>query len=293
MPYSDLEVYRAKSQSFEFGGHKVAYWQAGQGPDLVLVHGFPSAAWDWHTLWGELTKKYTVTALDLLGYGISDKPYPHQYSVIEQAKLVISLLQHLSIDSAHFLAHDYGNSVTQEVLARYTNREIGLDVQSVCFLNGGLFAESHRPLLTQKILKSWIGPIVARLMGERALQKSFTKIFGPKTPPSSSEIATLWELLCFNQGRRTLPSMLSYIDERQLYRHRWVESMQGTSIPIGFINGLCDPISGLHMAEQFEKLIPNGICHKLECGHYPQLEMPEQVLALFLQFQQARPNQAN
>ncbi|TRY29401.1 alpha/beta fold hydrolase [Aliiglaciecola sp. M165] len=286
MPYSDLTAYRKNSQNFDFGGHKIAYWQAGQGPTLVLVHGFPSAAWDWHTLFEALTKQYKVIALDLLGYGISAKPHPHRYSVIEQGDLVVALLKFLSVKQAHFLAHDYGDSVTQEVLARHFNQEIELDIQSVCFLNGGLFAESHRPLMTQKILKSALGPLVAKFMGKSALQRGFNKIFGPHTPPKSYEIDVLWELLGFNKGQRVLPSLLTYIDERQRYRQRWVDAMQNTQVPLCFINGVHDPISGLHMVEQFEREVPHAMCSKLDCGHYPQLEQPELVLKEFLHFQQ-------
>ena len=61
----------------------------------------------------------------------------------------------------HVLAHDYGDTVTQELLARYDERQLtggaGPELASVCLLNGGLFPEVHRALLAQRLLLSPLG----------------------------------------------------------------------------------------------------------------------------------------
>jgi pimeloyl-ACP methyl ester carboxylesterase len=272
---------------------KIAYWyQACKNEDasvVLLIHGFPSASWDWHQQWSFLAERYHVLAIDLLGFGISDKPLAHDYTIAEQAEIVNALLTHLDISSLHIIAHDYGVSVAQmlmllfpsEINSTQVNRR---QIASICFLNGGLFAESHRPIFTQKLLKSLVGPLVVKFLTKSSLRKGFIKVFAEHTPPSNEAIDMLWDLLCENNGRLALPRLLRYIDERHIYRDRWVEAMQKASFPIGFINGIHDPVSGEHMLVKFKQLIPNQPSIGIDCGHYPQLEKSALVNTLLLEF---------
>ncbi|WP_123574563.1 alpha/beta fold hydrolase, partial [Pseudomonas chlororaphis] len=99
--------------------HAIRYWTAGQGEPLLLIHGFPTAAWDWHYLWQPLAQRYRVIACDMLAVGDSAKPRDHAYSLLEQADLQQALLEHLGVDGpVHLLANDYGDSVAQDMLAR-------------------------------------------------------------------------------------------------------------------------------------------------------------------------------
>lgn len=84
-----------------------------------MHHGFPTASWDWHKLWPEFVKHYRVIALDMIGFGFSDKPINYHYSIGDQADLQQALLTSLGISSIHLLAHDYGDTVAQELLARF------------------------------------------------------------------------------------------------------------------------------------------------------------------------------
>jgi pimeloyl-ACP methyl ester carboxylesterase len=279
-----LSMYKESAVYTLVKGHKVAHWRAGKGQVILFIHGFPSAAWDWHHLWPSLKKSHQVIALDLLGYGLSDKPYPHRYSLLEQADIIESLLQKEGIKTCHILAHDYGNSVAQELLKRHHTGHLSFQVSSLCFLNGGLFPESHRPLLTQKLLKGPLGPLFSRLMTKATLHKSFKRIFGPETPPKTDEIDILWQLLNENNGRRVLQKMLGYLDERRVHRDSWLEAMQQTKVPLRFINGIHDPISGQHMLDRYKELIANADAHAINAGHYPQLELPDHVLKLYKDF---------
>ena len=67
--------------------------RGGEGPVLLLIHGFPTSSWDWHSLWDELCLRHTVIAPDLLGFGSSSKPFPHRYGIDEQAGLVEAVLK--------------------------------------------------------------------------------------------------------------------------------------------------------------------------------------------------------
>ena len=288
MPYRNLADYRDNARYQQCLGHRIAYWQEGhQGPqkDVILfIHGFPSAAWDWHHQWHALKHEYHLVALDLLGYGLSDKPHPHQYRLVEQADIIETLLQSLEIKGCHIFAHDYGDSVTQELLSRREENTLSFEIIDICFLNGGLFPEVHRPVLTQKLLKSALGPLLSRLLSQSSLKKNFDKIFGPQTKAGDEEIATLWRLMEINQGTRVVPALLRYLDERKVHASRWLDAMQRTDIPLYFINGTDDPISGQHMLDHYTSVIPSPRFTELPVGHYPQIEAPQEVTALFEAF---------
>jgi pimeloyl-ACP methyl ester carboxylesterase len=286
MPLAEipLSVWRTRAQTFSFKGHDIHYWAAGQGEPLLLIHGFPTASWDWHYLWQPLMQRYRVIACDMLGFGDSAKPLDHEYSLVEQADLQQALLAHLKVTQpVHLLGHDYGDSVAQELLARH--HEGKAEIASCVFLNGGLFPETHRAVFIQKLLLSPLGWLVGRSFNRDTLVKSVIQIYGPDTHPSESEIDDGWSLIDSNRGTRVLYRLIGYLPERVRQRERWVTAMQQTEVPLRFINGALDPISGEHMVERYRELIPGADTVLLpNIGHYPHTEAPVQVLKHYLAF---------
>ncbi|MFJ4192846.1 alpha/beta fold hydrolase [Pseudomonas sp. NPDC089534] len=286
MPLTEipLSVWRKRSRTFVFRGQPIRYWTCGQGEPLLLIHGFPTASWDWHYLWQPLAQRYRVIACDMLGFGDSAKPLNHTYSLLEQADLQQALLAHLKVEQPlHLLAHDYGDSVAQELLARHGDGLI--EVASCVFLNGGLFPETHRPVLMQKLLLSPLGWMIGRAFSREGLAKSFRQIFGPQSRPSESELDDFWSLIESNHGPRIMHKLIGYIPERRVQRDRWVAAMQRGDIPLRVIDGETDPISGGHMVERYRQLIPDADAVLLPgIGHYPQTEAPAQVLKHYLEF---------
>jgi pimeloyl-ACP methyl ester carboxylesterase len=285
-----FENYLKQAEFSELCGHRIAHWQSldfknNSDKDTILfIHGFPSAAWDWHFQWKHLARQFRLLSLDMLGFGLSDKPPKHQYSLLEQADIIQALLARKNVKQCHVLAHDYGDSVAQELLSRQEDGDNQAKILSTCFLNGGLFASHHRPLFTQKLLKSPIGGLASHFMNKASLTRGFNKIFAANSQPSDYEIDILWQLIEHNKGKRVLPKLLSYIDERSQYGKRWTASMIGTAVPLYFINGVHDPISGQHMLDHYIDIIPNPRTTALDVGHYPQLEAPEKVLYLYRTF---------
>ena len=176
-PSPALRAWHERGTSLPLGGHRLFLQQAdGAGTGTLLcIHGFPTASWDWHALWPGLGADYgRVLAPDLLGFGWSDKPAGHHYSVLEQADLCEALLRAQGVTRVHLLAHDLGDSVAQELLARdLERRERGgaaaeLRIVSAVLLNGGLFPETHRPRLVQRLLLTPLGPLLARAFTRRA-----------------------------------------------------------------------------------------------------------------------------
>ena len=279
-----LCVWRKRSQTFLFRGHSIRYWTAGQGEPLLLIHGFPSASWDWHYLWQPLTQRFRVIACDMLGFGDSAKPANHEYSLLEQADLQQALLEHLNVEQpVHLFAHDYGDSVAQELLARHYESRV--ELASCVFLNGGLFPETHHPLLMQKLLLSPLGWMIGRAFSRDGLVRSFRQIFGPQTRPSESQMDDFWSLVESQRGPRIVHKLIAYIPERRVWRNRWVSAMQRGEVPLRVIDGGVDPISGVHMVERYRELIPDADTVVLpDIGHYPQIEAPCEVLRHYLAF---------
>jgi pimeloyl-ACP methyl ester carboxylesterase len=281
-----LADWRGQSREFNFNGYSIRYWSAGQGAPLLLIHGFPTAAWDWHYLWQPLSERYQVICCDMLGFGDSAKPRRHAYSLLEQADVQQALLAHLGISApVHVLAHDYGDSVAQELLARHYEGRVLL--ASCVFLNGGLFPETHRPLLAQRLLLSPLGPLLGRLFNRRKLAANFSRIFGPDTQASAAELDDFWSLIASNNGPAVLHLLIRYIPERRVQRDRWLAAMQRGELPLRLIVGAVDPISGVHMLVRYRELLPNADYVLLNTvGHYPQTEAPSEVLQHYLHFRQ-------
>jgi pimeloyl-ACP methyl ester carboxylesterase len=284
-----LADWRTAGRTFDFRGRRIFYREDGGGDALVCIHGFPTASWDWHRIWPGLCARFRVIAPDMLGFGFSAKPSDHIYTIAEQADLHEALVAARGIESADVLAHDYGDTVAQELLARYEERRAtgarGLVLRSVCFLNGGLFPETHRARLIQKLLLGPLGPLLSRLTNERQFRRSFSAVFAPATRPSDAELRDFWGLLRTNDGHRISHLLIGYITERRRHRERWVGALQRASIPLRVIDGAVDPVSGAHMAERYRELVPRPDVVLLEgVGHYPQVEAPEAVLRAFLEF---------
>jgi pimeloyl-ACP methyl ester carboxylesterase len=286
--FAELKDYEKYAQYFEFNGFNIAYWHRATAitdsadTPILFLHGFPSASYDWHRIATDCASLGPVYALDFLGFGLSDKPYPHRYSILEQADIVEAFVAHLGMAQVHIVAHDYAVSVAQELLRRGETDFIN----SVAFLNGGLFADLHRPIFTQKLLHSPLGSILTKLMTQVTLAKGFTRIFGPDTPPSQPIIDALWQLINTKQGRRLIPCLLDYLDERKTYQRVWRQALIAAPVPLGFINGVADPISGEHMLRAFQALLPDAYSIALNVGHYPQLEDPNSVYLALRKFWQ-------
>jgi pimeloyl-ACP methyl ester carboxylesterase len=73
--------------------------------------------------------------------------------------------------------------------------------------------------------------------------------------------------------------------EREKYRERWVGALENARVPLRFIDGLADPVSGAHLVERFREIMPHRDIIELPgVGHFPHFETPEEVLRRFFEF---------
>ncbi|WP_194833285.1 alpha/beta fold hydrolase [Nocardia sp. XZ_19_369] len=293
----EFASWRANGRRFTHRGHQIFYRDddgGGAAGTLLCIHGFPTASWDWHLVWPGLCERFArVLAPDMIGFGWSAKPRNYQYSIADQADIHENLLREQGVDRVHILAHDYGDTVAQELLARDAARRAAGDeslvIESVCLLNGGLFPETHRARLVQRLLASPLGPVFSFLASERAYAASLSAVFGPDTKPTREELEQFWTLWCGKRGKRNGHKLIRYMGERRKNRERWVGALRGTVVPLRLIDGLLDPVSGAHMARRYRELIPNPDVIELpKVGHYPQVEAPADTLSAFLDFHATR-----
>jgi len=282
-----LDQWKQEGSFFEHNRFPIFYRKTGSNDEVLLcLHGFPTSSFDYRKLWNRLSEKFTVLAPDLIGYGFSAKPFDLNYTTFVQADVIGSLLRYLGINRVHILAHDYGNTITQELLAREREGRLAFSIASICFLNGALFPETHRPLLAQNLLISPIGKYFGRFIPDSQLKKNLASIFGPETKPTSDELADFVALFKHNNGKHIAHKLIRYMSEREKYRSRWVEPLQSMAQPFLFINGSYDPVSGKHLVDRFRELVPDkkNIVELPSIGHFPQLEAPEIVLDNLLDF---------
>ena len=263
----------------ELGGERfeIFYRVGGAGPWLTALHGFPTSSWDWAKVVPELERRFRVLCFDFLGFGDSDKPRAHRYSIFEQADLTEALWRALGVEQTTVVAHDYGATVAQELLAR---PEPAARVTSVTLLNAAVYARLARPLLIQRLLADRrTGPIVARAVTERTFRRSLESVFSAAHPLGKAEIHEHWRVLERRGGSARLSHRLAhYLGERKQHGDRWETALEQANCPISFIWGMSDPRSGVQIAAEIRRRLPLAPLVELpNVGHYPQLEVPAAV----------------
>lgn len=268
----------AATFALPFRGHRLHARRGGQGAPLWLVHGFPTSGRDWRGLWPALAESHELFALDMLGFGASAKPRDFDYSIAASADQWVALAEATGVREVAIIAHDYGNTVAQELLARQREGALGFRITSVVFLNGGLFPEATSPLRIQRLLAGPLGPLLVHFTREGRFTASLQRICAKPWP--EGELAEAWQALVRAGGKAVMPKLLRYIGERRRHRARWVGALQQAGVPVALVNGLEDPISGRSIVARWRELLPAAPVVELPgVGHYPQVEAPDQVLA--------------
>jgi pimeloyl-ACP methyl ester carboxylesterase len=289
---AELGRWLNSGRHFDYLGFDIFYRIEGSGPALLLIHGYPFNSFDWAPIWPTLTQRFTVIAPDMMGMGFSAKPVAYEYSVHDHADMHEALLVDLDIDNAHILAHDIGDSVGQELLARH---EFGdhaygaLSIDSITWLNGGMFVETYTPRAAQKLMSRTplgdiLSPVQNTPLSRRLLEPTLREMFGPNTKPTPQMMTVFNQILDYHDGRRVLHKVGRFINDRYTHRNRWVRAMRETTVPMRLIDGPIDPNSGAHMARRYAEVIPDADVVMLadDIGHWPQLEAPDAVLEHFL-----------
>ena len=250
---------------------------------ILFLHGFPTSSLDWYKIADRFVDR-RVIYVDLLGFGISEKPKIH-YSYPFQADLLQALFKRLGVRIVSVVAHDYSVTLAQELLRREQAKMMGeIGIKQVVFLNGGVYGRLHRQQRFHRLLLTpLLGGFVARRITAEALAKGLNGIAGRPDAWSAADAQEHLDAMATNGGLGRMPRLLHYIAERQKHGAMWESAMEKAANKIGFVWGPADPVSGAHVLAEIKKRLPLSPAVSLDgVGHYPHWEAPPQTAEAIL-----------
>jgi pimeloyl-ACP methyl ester carboxylesterase len=274
-----VAAWRERGSDEEFRGRRIhVFRRDGDGPLLLLLHGFPSSSFDWRLLL-ERETEHAVVAPDFLGFGLSEKPRDHDYTLHWQADMVEDIVSRENAKRpVFFLAHDMGTSVANELMARDIDGSLEMDLTGGLLLNGSMIQDAASPTLGQRLLRSAVGPLFSRLSSERFFRQQFGSIFSPDHPLTDDEAEDQWELIRAGGGRTLSHKTIAYMEERFKHAERWHGAIREWEKPLAIGWGMLDPVATEAVLDALVALRPSAPVTRFEeLGHYPQIEDPAQV----------------
>lgn len=265
----------------------------GNGPLLLFLHGFPSASYDWRKIL-EARSDARSAAFDFLGFGLSEKPADHIYTLAWQADAAEEIVRRAGTPPTFLVAHDMGTSVATELMARDLRGECDLNLTGALLFNGSMLLHLSSPTLGQRMLRSRLGGLFARLTTERSFRAQFSRVFSAAHPLTEEEAADQWSLVAHNDGQRIAHRTIHYMAERERFTDRWHGAIRGWPRPLTLAWGLHDPVATVSVLDGLRALRPGVEVIELpDAGHYPQIECPNEITAALDQALAAASPQQN
>jgi pimeloyl-ACP methyl ester carboxylesterase len=252
----------------------------GDGVLLLYLHGFPSSSYDWRPLFELRPAGEATLAFDFLGFGLSEKPRDHEYTLAWQADAAEELVRRSGAERVFLIGHDMGTSVATELIARDLRGELSMNLSGALLFNGSMLLHLANPTLGQNLLRSRLGPLFARLTSERGFRAQFSRIFSPEHPLSAEEAAAQWSLIAHDGGQRIAHKTIHYMAERERFTERWHGAIRDWPKPLTLAWGLQDPVARVEVLRGLQELRPGVETIELpDAAHYPQIEAPEAISA--------------
>ncbi|XP_077244335.1 alpha/beta-Hydrolases superfamily protein [Tasmannia lanceolata] len=289
-PVQGMERLPFRPEGYNFWtwrGHKIHYVEQGKGIPLVLIHGFGASAFHWRYNIPELAKTYKVYALDLLGFGWSDKAII-EYDAMIWKDQVSDFLKEIVKEPAILIGNSLGGFTALVTAAELPDRVCGVallnsagqfgnpsgetslnaeDTALQKFLLkplkevfqrivlGFLFWQAKQPARIESVLKS---VYINTSNVDDYLVESITR---PAADPNAGEVYyRLMTTFMTNQTKYTLDSILSEL-----------------SCPLLLLWGNLDPWVGPAKANRIKEFYPNSSLVSVQAGHCPHDEVPEIV----------------
>lgn len=282
-------------------GVRLHYVEAGEGPLVLLLHGFPEHWYAWREQIPALVDAgYRVVAPDMRGYNVSEKPHGvDAYRIGTLVEDVLALIERCGEEHATVVGHDWGGAIAWEVAARHPDR-----VDRLCVLNAphpAVYRHEIRSRRSDQRKRSsyalffqlpWVPEMLFRLRGYRAIERMFRE--GPENPDAFDEEAVArYERACAQPGAMT--SMLNYY--RALFRGELRSMLPGCSRPNetttdGVISqptlliwGMRDRALSPRLTEGVERWVSDVRVERLpEASHWVQADAPDRVNELLIAF---------
>jgi pimeloyl-ACP methyl ester carboxylesterase len=244
---------------------RIAFRQSGSGEDvIVLVHGFLGSSNDFSGIITNLSEQHTVIAVDLIGFGLSDKDLDLDYSKKNMAEMVRKLVLSQDIDHYTVLGHSMGGEIALHLAHAYPNevmQAILLNSAGMVDIQQGL-SPSFPPFLVDSVFKNY---------GLQYL--FFRKIMVNR---SLASLDTFNRFYYFNNQipGKTLVRMVEDNDSGQL-----AGKLNEVSQPVLLIWGRQDHVIPVEQGYELDQVLPDSRLVILDdCGHLTFLENPDAVL---------------
>jgi pimeloyl-ACP methyl ester carboxylesterase len=253
--------------------------EGSEDPLLLFLHGFPSSSYDWRELLA-FRQGRAALAFDFLGFGLSEKPRDHTYTLAWQADAAEELVRRAGSPPVFAVGHDMGTSVATELMARDLRGELEMDLRGALLFNGSMLLHLAKPTLGQHLLRSRLGPLFARLTSERSFRAQFSRVFSAAHPLSTEEAADQWSLIAHNGGQRIAHRTIHYMAERERFTERWHGAIRDWPGALTLAWGMLDPVARPEVLDGLRALRPGVETIELPAAaHYPQIEQPELISA--------------
>jgi len=136
----------------------------GEGPPLVLIHGFAASLGWWDQIAPDLAKDHTVVRLDLIGHGGSAAPAAG-YTIEDQAQVVASVLDSLKLDRVTVIGHSMGGEVATALAEANPAR-----IARLILIDSPAEADTDFTILTELYLTRGIGELLSQFQSDRAIR---------------------------------------------------------------------------------------------------------------------------
>lgn len=281
------DTWRRQASPLAVDGLAVAAYDLGppDGPALTFLHGYPSSSLDVAPVLDRLDG-WRLLAVDFPGFGASDKPAGHRYSIGACADAVEALWAATGVDRTVLLAHDYGATVGQELVARRRDGALAVGLDGVVWCNGGVYGDLHRPTVGQQLLLDPDGgPELAASLTEDLFRSGIEVTWGQRVPLAEAVAHEMWCSVDERGGAARLHDLLHYVAERREHADRWQAALEAPGVPVAFVWGDLDPVSGAHMVARIEERVAGATVTRLaDVGHWPPLEAPDEVASAVRSF---------
>ena len=272
--YAEIKLIWNLNNSVETSAGMVATGSAGDGPDLVLAHGWPWSSYSWHRVIPELAKLFRVHWYDMPGYGQSDKRSEQRTSLDVQGKIFKEMLTHWGISHPLVIAHDFGGATTLRAHLLHDcdfSGYILINVVAMRPWGSDFFAHVGRHIDAFSGLPSHIHKAIVQAYIKGALVNDI----------DDRDMENLVKPWLSEDGTASFYAQFAQADEKYTAE---IESDYGKiRCPVNIIWGEDDPWIPLDRGKALSQLIPQASFETIQgVGHLPQLEVPDQVAARFI-----------
>jgi pimeloyl-ACP methyl ester carboxylesterase len=256
--------------------------EQGKGAPVLLIHGFGASTYTWRHVAPELAKTHRVIAVDLKGFGQSDKPFDSRYSVFDQAELLAQLIVDKDLRNLTLVGHSFGGGIAL-LLALEANERLEGRITKLVLLDSIAYPQNipvfFRLLdvpLVSRLGVSMIPPSVQTRVALRIAYFDDSKIDQDEVDAYAAPLRTAaGKHAIIYSARQIVPDGLAEISER----YKTIE------LPTLILWCDHDRIVPLEVGLKLRRTLPNSTLRLVEdCGHMPQEEQPESTLKLLQGF---------